>query len=432
LRILLVKPCWPYPYTKGEDTYNRIWPPLCLANCASLLEKQGYDAAILDAHALRIPAEKIGGHIKGYDKVFVTSSSLDRWQCPNIDITPFLETLKCIKETKDEVYIMGYHGTVEPENILNLTKAKAVIRGEPERVVLDICKTEDLSNVKGLAFYKEGDIFFTAPSEPLNLEELPVPAFGMLDFSRYSYEILGKRLSLFEISRGCGFRCRFCNKVMYGDKMRFKSKEQVLSELSLAIEKYDVKTGYFMDLDFLSAKGLVDALCEHLIEKKYRFRWTCQTRPDRLDPQILKKMNLAGCKIIHLGVEAGLQSSLDYFNKDITLDKIEKGMEMCREAGIKTLVFFLVGLPRETEKDRLQALKFFKKIRPDFISFHRLFPYHGTDIHNDKLKADAGVEKFIRYGLLRYYLDPSYLSKLEPSVALRGLNLFCRRLRNLK
>src|SRR3989338_3794519 len=106
-KILLIKPFWPYPYGKGEHTYNRIWPPLSLANCAAILEKQGHGVSILDAHALRLKPERIAPYVQGFDKVFITSSSLDRWQCPNIDITPFLETVQYIRGLTDEVYVMG-------------------------------------------------------------------------------------------------------------------------------------------------------------------------------------------------------------------------------------------------------------------------------------------------------------------------------------
>lgn len=431
MRILLVKPCWPYPYTKGEDTYNRIFPPLCLLNCAAFLEKDGYNVSVLDAHAQRIKPDKLKSYVKDYDKIFVTSSSLDRWQCPNIDITPFLEAVRCIKETSEEVYVMGYHGTVEPEKILNLTGVKAVIMGEPENTALDICKGGDLTEIKGVSFEHGKEVVSTAKRELLNLENMPVPAFHLLNFNRYSYEILGGRFSLFEINRGCSFKCRFCNKVMYGDTLRTKTERQVFDELTQAIEKFNVKTGYFMDLDFLSNRDMANNVCEYLIKKNYRFKWTCQARIDRLDNEIVKKMKRAGCAIIHLGAETGSQRLLDYLNKGITIERIEKAVRICKSAGIKTLVFFLVGLPLETEKDRIEALDFFKKINPDFVSFHKLFPYKGTGICQDKLVFNKDLDEFIRYGLLQYYLRPLYLRNFLPSFALGGFRLFLRRMQNL-
>lgn len=432
MNVLLIRPCWPYPYTKGEHTYNRIWPPLSLANCGAILEREGYKVTILDAHALRITPNEIINFIKGYNKIFITSSSLDKWQCPNLDISPFLETVRCIKETTDEVYVMGYHGTVEPERILNLTEAKAIIRGEPEFAVFEICQEKDLFKIKGISFKNNEKFISTLQRELLDLGSLPVPAFHLLDFRRYRYEILGGNFALFEISRGCKFKCRFCNKVMYGEKLRRKSKEQVCKEVAQAVEKYKVKTGYFIDLDFLSNREIAEDLCDYLIRKKYKFKWTCQTRPDLLGIGILKKMKAAGCTLIHIGIETSLQESLDYLNKNIKIKKIREAIKLCKKVGMKTLAFFLFSLPGETITDRRQVLDFAKSLNPNFISFHKMISYKGSELRQDNIESGIEVDRFIRKALIGFYVRPSYLYNLDLSIVLAGFRLFCGRIGALR
>ncbi|MFA5144794.1 MAG: radical SAM protein [Candidatus Omnitrophota bacterium] len=434
MHILLINPYWQYPYSKGEYAYNRIWPPLCLLNCAALLEKEGHRVTILDAHARRIAPNKINSFLgKGYNKIFITSSSLDKWQCPNIDTSFFLETVHYVRQSNDEVYIMGYHGTIEPERIMDLTKVKAIIRGEPEYPVLEICRGGDLSKIKSITFKEGGKIINTPQGGLLDLRKLPVPAYHLLDFSRYFYEILGGNFSLFETARGCKFTCRFCNKVMYAEGLRVKSKEQVLQEVTTAIEEHNVRTGYFIDLDFLANRPIVEGLCEYLIKKQYRFRWTCQTRLDLLDAEILEKMKAAGCKIIHAGIETGLQESLDYLNKNITLDKIDKAIKLCRRFGIKILAFVLFGLPNETNSDRERILKFVKKVNPDFVSFHRIVPYKGTWFYQNNFTVDSNtIDKFIRRAFVKYYLNPFYIFRLNPRMILWGIRLFYGRIRTLR
>nr|MBA4405126.1 hypothetical protein [Nanoarchaeum sp.] len=404
MKILLINTYYPYPYSKNEYTYNRIWPPLSLANCAALLEKEGYRVEILDAHALRIRPTAIGKHIKNYDKVFISSSSLDKWQCPNVDISKFLETARHIREFTAEVYVMGYHGTVEPEMILDLTKAKAVIRGEPEYTVVEICQVNDLSKIKGIAFKDNGKIISTPPREPFDLKNLPPPAFHLLDFKNYYYEILGRGFALFETSRGCRYRCKFCNKVMYGEGIRTKSTEQILEEVTQAVEKYNVRTGYFIDLDFLSNREIAEELCTYLAAKKYKFKWACQTRPDLLDAEILKRMKRAGCSIIHLGLETGSQRLLDFINKDITIGELEKAVDLCNKAGIKTMIFILFGLPGETKQDRIATLDFARKLNADFASFHKVVAYKGSELFINKVEPDLNLDKFIHKAYCCYYL----------------------------
>ena len=427
-RILLVKPYWPYPYGKGEHTYNRIWPPLSLANCAAILEKQGDNVDILDAHALRIKPKDIKSHVKGFDKIFITSSSLDKWQCPNIDIAPFLETARHIRGLTDELYVMGYHGTVDIEGILNKTQAKAVIRGTPEYIVADICQNKDLSEIEGVSFCSNGKIVSNPDGGNFDLKNLPVPAFHLLDAKRYSYEILGKDFAIFEMGRGCNYGCKFCNKIMYGARLRTKSKEQVCEELRFAIEECGVTTGYFMDLEFLAYKGLVRDVCDFLIVKKYHFTWCCQTRADSLDRETLNKMKKAGCKLIHIGAESGVQKLLDLVGKNTTEQKLVEGIEMCKDAGIKTLAFFLFGFMGETATDREAIFQFAKKLDTNFVSFHKVYPYEHSDVYLPNINSNKEIDTYIRKIYFKYYLRFSYLRKENIGVLFRGIKLFLGRL----
>jgi len=433
MKILLIKPCWPYPYSKNEYTYNRIWMPLELANCAAILEKNGFKPKILDCHALRILPFKLKKLIEGYDKIFVTSSSRDRWQCPNIDISPFIENVQEIRKTTDQVYVMGYHGTTEPLEILNATDAKAVIRGEPEEIVLNLCQTNDLAKVDGISYKINERIIHTPNRAPIDLSNLPVPAFHLFDFKNYSYEILGKNFSLFEINRGCEYKCTFCNQTMYGNKVRTKSADQVIGELTMAIENFNVRTGCFMDLHFLTNPKVVREVCQFLIKKKYKFTWACSTRADSIDNDIVLLMKEAGCRLVKMGVETAQQSLLDDVNKSLNLNVVEEAFELCRKSGMKTLAFFLFGLPGETKKDRELNLKFSRRLNPDFVSFHKMIPYKGTPIaKKNNVQSDKDLSKDIRKAYLNYYLRPSYLLRLSPSAYLPTLKLFWGRMCTLK
>jgi len=427
-KILLIKPYWPYPYGKGEHTYNRIWPPLALANCAAILEREGHCVKILDAHALRIKPNRITKHLDGYDKIFITSSSLDRWQCPNIDLTPFWETVRQIKSITDEIYILGYHGTVDPQTILTQSGAKAIIRGAPEYAVSEICQDKSFSNIAGLSWLEDGQIRSNPDRESLDLSQLPVPAFHLLDRRKYFYELLGKDFALFELGRGCNFACKFCNKIMYGPRLRVKSKEQVFEELRVAIDEQGFKTGYFMDLELLHYKNLVSDVCDYLISKDYDFQWCCQTRADSLDPDILKKMKTAGCRLIHIGVESGIQKFLDLSGKNTTEEKLIRGFRMCEEIGIKTLAFCMFGFNGETPADRKGIFEFVKKLNPNFVSFHKVYPYLKSDMYLSNLQKNKAIDRYIGRSFLKYYLRVSYLKKENILTILKGFKLYLGRL----
>lgn len=428
MKILLIKPYWPYPYGKGEHTYNRIWPPLSLANCAAILEQRGHDVHILDAHAMRIKPSRIQEHVHGYDKVFITSSSLDRWQCPNISMDTFFETVDNIREVTDELYVMGYHGTVNSGEILEKTQAKAVLRGGPEYIVDDICAGKDFSDITGITYFKDNVIMSTIDRGNFELTDLPVPAFHLLDVKKYFYEILGKNFMLFELGRGCNFGCKFCNKIMYEPRLRVKTPEQICEEVRVAVEEHGVRTAYFMDLEFLHYRSAVSALCDFLIEKKYNFKWCCQTRADSVDAEILAKMKQAGCQLIHVGVESGTRKYLDLTNKNISPEQIKAGVELCREAGIKTLAFYMFGLKEEESSDREETFQFAKDLNTNFVSFHKVYPYLNANVYLQDLKTNKHIDRYIRKSYFRYYMRPSYLRSSNMLTLMRSAQLFMGRL----
>jgi anaerobic magnesium-protoporphyrin IX monomethyl ester cyclase len=123
VKVLLVNPFQvEYVHKKGR-IYNRTWTPLDLAYCSALLERNGIDADILDANAEQIGPDGVALRSRGYDKVFLTSTSLDRWQCPHLDLNPFFKTVAAVRTIAPEVYVMGSHGTVKPAEMIEETRA---------------------------------------------------------------------------------------------------------------------------------------------------------------------------------------------------------------------------------------------------------------------------------------------------------------------
>lgn len=425
MKILLVNPYQVHLVNKKGKIYNRVWPPLSLANCAALLREKRHGVRIIDGNAERLEPHTVAKLAHGFDKIFITSTSIDRWQCPNIDTQPFLDTVTALRKISKEIFIIGSHATVNPEKMLTLTDARAVIRGEPEMTVLDICEGTELADVKGITFRNNGSIVSTEERAPLELNSLPVPAFDLLPMHRYNYELLGNKFTLFEGSRGCPSRCIFCLKVMYGNKIRKKSPERLIKEVEYAIINMGVRTAYFMDLEFTLYPEMVHTLCDYLIDKKHDFKWTCQTRLDKIDKAILVKMKKAGCMLIHFGVETGSERILKIIDKGITLEQIRNGINLVHSVGIQTACFFMFGFPTETLNDVNKTIDFAKRLNPTYAAFHIATPYRGTKFYTmvkDKLDdSDFFAETYegdldlktlrnlSRKAYFQYYLRPTYI-----------------------
>jgi anaerobic magnesium-protoporphyrin IX monomethyl ester cyclase len=425
MKTLLLKPSWSYPADPGDSTYNRNWPPLSLLTIASLLRAKNLAVDVIDAGAEKLPLQDIAERARDADQVFITSASLDRWQCPNLNLTPFLKTVLQIKTVCPRIFIMGTHGSVQPKEILDLTDVTAVIRNEPEMTVLDICSGKPLDRINGISYYADGKLVHQPDRKPLDMSSLPVPAYDLIDISRYQYEVLGEKFALLEASRGCPFDCMFCVKSMYGRGYRTKQIPQFIQEIDYLVDVIGARSTYFIDLEFTVNRKLAEAVSRHLINRGTPLQWCVQTRADSVDLPLLKLMRQAGCRIVHYGVETGSEKIRRSLNKGITFEQVEQGLKLSREAGLQTVCFFMFGLPGETLEDMEQTIRFARKLNPTYASFHIALPYPGTrfyamvadDVKGDLFpKAYTGIvpyqslEAITMKAFRSFYMRPRYVA----------------------
>ncbi|MGB9613862.1 MAG: B12-binding domain-containing radical SAM protein, partial [Candidatus Margulisiibacteriota bacterium] len=338
-------------------------PPLDLLNCAALLDLNGFTTEVLDARAMKLTLAEIKNKVLESDLTFITSSPLDRWQCPNLEVEDFISFVNLLGN-QEKIYLMGALATIYPQELLSRTKVRGVIKAEPENAVLAVCRGETKTKI-------------IEPIE-VDLGNLPIPAYSKINLDYYYYELMGKRFALLETARGCPFQCSYCFKVMYGDRVRKKPIEKVKEEIDYLVKEIKAENIYFIDLEFTLERSRVNEICEYIVTKGYRFHWCCQTRADAVDYEMLKLMRKSGCTLIHYGVESGSQRVLDFIKKGITLEKITEAFAWTKRAGIAVAGFFMLGFPEETEEEMNETISFAQKLNPDYASFHVVIPYPGT------------------------------------------------------
>lgn len=441
MKVLLVNPFQvEYVHKKGR-IYNRTWTPLDLAYCSAMLERHGIQADILDANAEQIGPEGVAQRARGYDKVFLTSTSLDRWQCPHLDLNPFFKTVAAVRAIAPEVYVLGSHGTVKPAEMLEETKADAIVRGEPEYTVEEICAGRPKAQIRGITWRNNGEVVHNPDQLPVKMDDLPLPSFEKLPMKHYKYEVLGDHFTLFEMTRGCASKCTFCLLKTFGTGVRKKSVETLAREVEHAITNHGIKTAYFIDLEFTVLRKQVVEFCEWLIRKRFDFTWCCQTRLDLVDDELLGLMKRAGCRLIHAGVEAGSDEILAMTDKRITMKQIEEGMKLVHSHGIETACFFMMGFPESGQDEMDRIVRFAKKLNPTYALFHIAAPYPGTKLY-EQVKSDPNLrfsdgslfpeaiegrftlpelKAMTRSAYLGYYLRPSYVAARLAKGQLRPL-----------
>jgi radical SAM superfamily enzyme YgiQ (UPF0313 family) len=442
MNVLLVNA----PHTEdGEKIrrFSRPWPPLDLLNCAALLRRTGHQARLLDYRAAIIPEAERDQAVEAADRIVVTTTPLDRWQCPTLDTEATFRFIRGFPSAK--TWVAGAHGTMRPQWVLGETGAAGLLIGEPESAIGQIVASDPGAGGPGLAVPRGGDVL-ARRAEPLDLECLPVPAFDLLRIESYHYELLGGRFLVLETARGCPFGCTFCSREMYGRPVRRKSGAQVLEEIDRALHETRFRHAYFIDLEFTFHREPVAALCEQILSRGWSFGWTCQTRFDQVERELLLLMRRAGCRLIHFGVETGAERQVEALRKGLSLEQIRVQHELVQRCGLQTALFFLLGHPGETAAEQEATIDLACELNPDYASFNIASPYPGTRFHetaspfeepfpaydqrSHKLEA---LERMRRRALRRFYLRPGYMaSRLHPrrlGPALRGARLLVQLLR---
>lgn len=435
VRVIFVNPSWDQYVSKRGKRYNRYWPPLDLLNCAAMLERHAIQCTVYDQRlegGTNIPLDD-------YDFVFVTSSTLDRWQCPNLDLELFVDRIKDFP--RDRTFILGAHGTMDPETVLKAVGKAGLIREEPEIPVLKIALGEDKRTIPGLSYIQDGQVISNPSQAPPALDELATPAYHLVDIRCYGYELLGSNFALLETSRGCPHSCTYCYLGMY-PKYRLKSSARVVEEVRTLLSTTPTRNVYFIDLEFAIHRPHCDAVLDAFIDSGLKFRWCCQTRGDSVDLEILRKMKRAGCRLVHYGVESGSSRILDMVKKRLQVEEIRQAIQLSKKAGISSACFFMMGFPTETEAEIQQTIKFAKELNPTYASFHITTPYPGTEMYaNFQVGRDGHfieetypqaiplpkLKALEREAYLKYYLRPGYLlSRLQnnPLESWRQARLF--------
>ena len=318
MKVLLINPA-PPEARAGRRRYRRAWPPLDLLTSAAALREHGHATEIIDARAAQVPLSHMAAAAAQADMVVLTTAPLDRWQCPDLDWRAMLEPAAVLP--LDRLVVMGTHAAVRPELVLEASGAANVVRCEPEDVLVSLAeKGPGAVGVSGTSRRGPSGIVHEPDAPPVKLDGLPAPAYDLIRAHNYGYELLGRRLGLIETSRGCPYACSFCLKALYGPGVRYKALDRALAETEMLVNDWGADNIYYIDLEFTLHRERTMTFCEKLTGLRKGPTWCCQTRVDAVDPEMLRTMKRAGCRLIHFGVESGADHILEQTNKKITLD----------------------------------------------------------------------------------------------------------------
>ncbi len=406
---------------------NMIWPQVSLAQMAALLAPD-YSVEIVDAIAERLTwlqfEQRLRAKMPKYYLTQVTAPTLQ-----NDMYGVFLA-----KALGARTMAMGTHvtpmwrETMEPYPALDF-----VLRGEPDMTLREVIDTLegktpsdpriikllegtgspvtrhppalrdvspkgglthgspvtpiDLSHIRGLAWRNGSEIVLNAdrPFIP-NLDDLPIPHHHLLPLDKYRVPMMKTPYTFIVTSRGCSAGCTYCIKhVSYQWTLRLRSPENIVEELWV-LKKLGIDYIHmYADLFTLSRKQVVD-LCQLIIKENLNIKWTCNSRVDYVDEEMLSLMGKSGCWMIAWGIESANAEILHHARKGADPAKAERALRWARKAGIKNWGYFIIGLPGETEQTIRETIDFSKRLPLDIALFHIAAPYPGTPFFFEVVK----------------------------------------------
>jgi radical SAM superfamily enzyme YgiQ (UPF0313 family) len=186
-----------------------------------------------------------------------------------------------------------------------------------------------------------------------DLDLLPMPDWSSYDMSS------GAALYL-DVGRGCPFKCSFCATAPFWKRQyRMKSIERIVHEATYIRDTYGRNSINFSHDIFTCNRAWTLKFCDHLIENPIHMSWTCSTRTDIIDPEVLERMAAAGCVEIYYGIESGSPAIQQRIEKGLDLDWSRKIVETTARVGIRPVTGFIVGYPFESHQTLSDTLKRF-------------------------------------------------------------------------
>ncbi len=376
MRVLLLST--PHPLEESP------LPPLSLSYLAGVLAQEGIEVKILDFLVTHYHPRKLRQELEDYRPRLVGAT------CVTLNYPIARRMLKVCKAFDPHIFtaIGGPHVTfASEETLLQSPWIDAIVIGEGERTMVELVRAvagdKDIQQVPGIAFADSGRVVKSSP-RPLiaDLDQLPLPARESLPMARY--RALGTPCTMIT-SRGCPYSCIFCSgHQMFGPRVRFRSPGLVVDEIEKLQCDFGLDKINIVDDTFTLNHNHTRAVCEEMLRRNLKLKWSVFARVDRISEDLVQLMNRAGCEWVLFGVESADEQILKTIEKGVTPDQVRRGVKIAAEAGINVFNSFILGLPGESRETARKSLAFGDELYQKYgakYGFHMLSPLPGTEIY---------------------------------------------------
>lgn len=393
-------------------------PPLDLAYMASALREVGVICTIKDYPVMN----RDWGDFKADLEQINPDMLVISVTTPTLDLD--MKACNIAKDINPEILTVGkgaHFACCDTESLKEYSNLDVVIRGEYEYSIQRIGNGDNLDQILGITFRRNGDIIVNKDSPFIeDLDSIPFPDRDILDNKYYFRPDTGEMQTTIQTNRGCPSKCIFClAQRVSGSKIRSRSPENIVNELEECVKKYNIRNFFFRADTFTWNKNWVIKICQEILDRGLDIKWVCNSRVDTIDAERLMWMKRAGCWLIAFGIESGNQEMLNLMKKGTTLDHARTAVRLCKEYRIQSLLYFVLGLPWETEKTAEDTINFAKELDGDYYMFHIGVPFPGTEFYNIALENNLITEDsvtendYVQSKIRTFYLSNEDLQRIR-------------------
>jgi anaerobic magnesium-protoporphyrin IX monomethyl ester cyclase len=413
--IVLVNPpsdVWVRGMRRLRPILNTL-PQIGIASLTAVTTREGLETAVIDAHALGMTHDELVAWILSRRPAIVGLTGYTS------SVESAARVAALVKEAIPGVVTVvgGPHVTALPEQTMAALPAFDYgLIGEAERsappLFRAILEGDDPGLVPGVARRDGGAITVNERAALIDdLDTLPFPAFELLPgFPRaYRPPVLhspkGRAITLVT-SRGCPYRCTFCDRALFGNRYRFHGVPYIVEMIRRYREAHGIDHFIFYDDNFTANRAHLTELCEAIARLPFRITFSCDARADHVDARMLALMKRAGAWMISYGIETANPELLKLLDKSLSLEQAARAIRLTSEAGIITKGLFMIGVPRETEQTIERTKEFIKELPFDLINLSKFTPYPGSAIYRDIARYGRFEKRWDKMSAMNFVFWP--------------------------
>ncbi|MGA1868162.1 MAG: B12-binding domain-containing radical SAM protein [bacterium] len=398
-------------------------PPSSLLYLGAVLVRHGVEVEILDLNIYKPWQKNLGSeqfneedvvlqHISTFKPLLIGFGCLFSGQFSAI--LKYSERIRREFE-KIPIVIGGMHPTLFAKEIIqHCPSIDYVVIGEGEEQIVNLIEVitqgnmDYLSHCNGIAYRKDGQVIVQPKTHYIkNLDELPFPAYELIDFKNYSHStshwhnpknlVFNMSVPLIS-SRSCPNRCNFCSMfLVMGPKIRIRSPQNVVDEIQLLHDRFGHTHFSFMDDNINLIQGHIISICNEIIRRKLdiQFETPNGLSINPLNREVTDAMVNAGWVRGAIAIESGSDFIRNkVMGKHLQREKIMEVVQLLKgyeELYVKA--YFIIGMPEETPHTLTETYEMIKEIDLDEIYVTNLMPFPGTPVFEQAKRDHLFVDE---------------------------------------